>query len=211
MSLLDLAAETIDNFDPKKDSVNSGGNAGLPDGDYLTAVESIEHRSFDSGWDCLQIVFTVLDGDHAGEKEYDRISFATKSKRGKAIPDFILSRSIKFVIKLGSLLGVDVKPEYFASENETDTHEALANLLAPEKGKSVTLHVKHRPNKKDPDNPYVEYDLDATEQPTTMDVTDADLPGDLGGAPMPTDANAPQAPLPTDADAPTEPIDDGPF
>lgn len=210
MSLLDIAANTLDNFDPKNDSVNSG-STGLPDGDYLTAVESIEHRSFDSGWDCLQIVFTVLDGDHAGEKEYDRISFATKSKAGKAIPDFILSRSIKFVIKLGSLLGVEMKPEYFASENETDTHEMLANVLAPEKGKSVILHVKHRPNKKDPDNPYVEYDLDATEQPETADITDADLPGDLGGAPMPTDAEAPQAPLPTDTDAPAEPTDEAPF
>ncbi|YAB13894.1 hypothetical protein ACT5GY_02640 [Lactiplantibacillus plantarum] len=198
MSLLDIAANTLDNFDPKNDSVNSG-STGLPDGDYLTAVESIEHRSFDSGWDCLQVVFTVLDGDHAGAK-YDRISFATKNKAGKAIPDFILSRNIKFVIKLGSLLGVEMKPEYFASENETDTHEMLANVLAPEKGKSVILHVKHRPNKKDPDNPYVEYDLDATEQPETADITDADLPGDLGGAP-----------LPTDADAPAEPTDEAPF
>ncbi|MCG0728829.1 prophage protein [Lactiplantibacillus plantarum] len=202
MSLLDIAANTLDNFDPKNDSVNSG-STGLPDGDYLTAVESIEHRSFDSGWDCLQIVFTVLDGDHAGEKEYDRISFATKGKAGKAIPDFILSRSIKFVIKLGSLLGVEIKTEYFASENETDIHEMLTSVLAPEKGKSVILHVEHRPNKKDPDNPYVEYDLDATEQPETADITDADLPGDLGGAP--------QAPLPTDADAPAEPTDEAPF
>ena len=194
MSLLDIAANTLNNFDPKKDSVNSG-STGLPDGDYLTAIESIEHRTFDSGWDCLQLVFSVLDGDHAGEKEYDRISFATKSKAGKAIPDFILSRSIKFVIKLGSLLGVEMKPEYFASENETDTHEMLANALATKKGQSIILHVKHRPNKKDPDNPYVEYDLDAAEQPETADITDADLPGDLGGDP--------QAPLPTDADAPT--------
>ena len=83
-----------------------------------------------------------------------------------------------------------MKPEYFASENETDTHEMLASVLASEKGKSVILHVKHRPNKKDPDNPYVEYDLDATEQPETVDITDADLPGDLGGDP--------QAPMPTD-------------
>lgn len=203
MSLLDLAANTLDNFDPNKDSVNAG-STGLPDGDYLTAVESIEHRTFDSGWDCLQIVFSVLDGEHAGEKEFDRISFATHSKAGKAIPDFILSRSIKFVIKLGSLLGVDMKPEYFASENETDTHQMLAEALAPEKGKTVTLHVKHRPNKKDPDNPYTEYDLDAAEQPETMDISDADLPSDLTGAPAET-------PLPTDADIPAEPTDESPF
>ena len=193
MSLLDIAAETLNKFDPKKDSVNAG-NSGLPDGDYLTAVESIEHRTFDSGWDCLQLVFTVLDGEHAGEKEYDRISFATHSKAGKAIPDFILSRSIKFVIKLGDLLGIEMKPEYFAAENETDTHEMLANALAPEKGKSVILCVKHRPNKKDPDNPYVEYDLGAAEQPKVVEVMDDDLPGNLG--------SDPQAPMPSDDDAP---------
>lgn len=206
MSLLDLAAETMDNFDPNKDSVNSGGSQGLPDGDYLTAIDDIKHATFDSGWDCLQITFSVLDGEHAGEKEFDRISFATKSKAGKAIPDFILSRSIKFVIKLGSLLGVEMKPEYFASENETDTHETLAQVLMNENGKTVTLHVKHRPNKKDPENPYTEYDLDAAEQPEELDVTDADLPGDLGGAPTP--------PMPTDDDAPAdldEPTNDSPF
>jgi len=203
MSLLDLAADTLDNFDPNKDSVNAG-NQGLPDGDYLTAIEDIKHATFDSGWDCLQIVFSVLDGEHAGEKEYDRISFATKSKAGKAIPDFILSRSIKFVIKLGALLGVEMKPEYFASENETDTHETLSQVLAPEKGKTVTLHVKHRPNKKDPDNPYTEYDLDAAEQPEELNVSDADLPGDLGGAPTP--------PMPSDADAPApSDLDEPPF
>lgn len=206
MSLLDLAADTLDNFDPKKDSVNSGGNQGLPDGDYLAAVEDIKHATFDSGWDCLQIVFSVLDGEHAGEKEFDRISFATMSKKGKAIPDFILSRNIKFVIKLGSLLGVEMKPEYFASDNETDTHETLSQVLAPEKGKTVTLHVKHRPNKKDPDNPYTEYDLDAAEQPEELNVDDADLPDALqSGAPA-------DAPAPTDADAPApSDLDEPPF
>ena len=191
MSLLDLAANTLDNFDPQKDRVNNGGNQGLPDGDYLVAVQGIEHRAYDTGWDCLQIIFTVLDGEYAGRKEYDRISFATKSKAGNAIPDFILTRSIKFVTKLGSLLGVEVKAEHFASENEIDVHEALANLLAPEKGKSVILHIAHRKNKKDPDNPYVEYDLSEAEQPQEIEVSDDDFPGALQDTPTPTDEDEP--------------------
>ncbi|TOY76888.1 DUF669 domain-containing protein [Levilactobacillus brevis] len=194
MSLLDLAANTLDNFDAKKDTVAT--SQGLPDGDYNVVVEDISHATYDSGWECVKLVFTVLDGEHAGEKEFDNLSFAEKTKAGKAMPDFVISQNIRFITKLGALLGVNITPQHFAGPTETEVHEALVNALAPEKGKTVILHVKHSPNKKDPSNPYTNYELDEAQQPEVPVVDDSQLPGALGG----------QAPAPTDNDLP--PVDD---
>lgn len=167
MSLADLANSTLEGFDPKKDSINSGSN-GLPVGEYTTTVESINHQVYDSGYDCVRVVFQVIEGDHVGEKEYYNISFAEtytdkQTRKVKAIPDFILSRNIKFIAKLGNLLGVDVPATVYA-DNETDTHENINQLLHGKAGAIVKLTVNERPNKKDPSSPYKEYELNEVEE-----------------------------------------------
>lgn len=192
MSLLDLAANALDNFDAKKDTVST--SQGLPDGIYNVVVEDISHATYDSGWECVKLVFGVLDGEHAGEKEYDNLSFAEKTTTGKAMPDFVISNNIRFITKLGALLGVQITPQHFAGPTETEVHEALVNVLAPEKGKTVILHVKHTPNKKDPSNPYTNYELEEAEQPEEIDVTDDQLPDALSGAPTLTDNDLPPVP-----------------
>jgi len=191
MSLLSLASDTLDNFDAKKDTV-AAGNQGLPDGEYNVDVEDISHATYDSGWECVKLVFGVLDGEHAGEKEYDNLSFAEKTTTGKAMPDFVLSNNIRFITKLGALMGVQITPQLFAGPTETEVHEALVAALAPEKGKAVVLKVKHTPNKKDPSNPYVNYELGEAEQPEIIDVSDDQLP----------DAMTQPVPTPTDDDLP---------
>lgn len=201
MSLREMAAKGLAGFDPNKDSVEAP--QGLPAGDYKAAVSSIEHRSFDSGWDCFGTTFEVVEGDHAGQKENVNISFAEKSKAGKAIPDFILDRNIKFVSKLGAFSGVDITADDFGGENETDIHEHLANKLHEHIGTLVILKVSVRPNKKDPSNPYTSYDLDQTDQPEAIDLGDDDLPDSL--------QNSDKAPMPTDDDAPDDGEDPLPF
>lgn len=176
MSLADLANKALSDFDPNKDSINDN-NQGLPAGDYVVAVEAVEHHVYEnSGYDCIRTVFQVTTGDHAGEKEYQNISFATKTKSGKAMSDFVLTRNMKFIAKLGALLGQTVEPSIFASGNETDIHDDIAKLLTPGKGTLITLTVTFTPNKKDPDNPYKNYELSPAEQPEAIEIDDDDMP-----------------------------------
>lgn len=192
MSLRDLANKGLAGFDPNKDSVDAP--QGLPAGEYTTTLTAIEHRTFNSGWDCFGTTFEIAEGEYAGRRENVNISFAETSKAGKAIPDFILDRNIKFVSKLGSFIGVDITADDFGMENETDIHEHLANKLHDHIGVLMTLVVTTRPNKKDPSNPYTSYDLEPMEQPTEINVDDDDLPDGLtrGNTPAPTDVDAPK-------------------
>lgn len=156
MSLLDMANTTLDNFDPKKDSIN--GPSGLPAGEYQTVITTVAHSASKSGWDYLALAFQVVGGEHAGETENNNISFAEKTKNGKDIPEFILKRNMRFVTKLGALVGVKIDAADFAG-TETDVHETLANKLVKGKGSMVQLTVIESKNKKDPANPYISYDL----------------------------------------------------
>ncbi|ANZ65549.1 hypothetical protein AYR62_15805 (plasmid) [Secundilactobacillus paracollinoides] len=194
MSLRDLASKGLAGFDPKTDEIVSA--SGLPAGDYLTSVTAIEHRAFDSGWDCFGVSFQVMEGEHEGQTENVNISFAEKSKSGKAIPDFILDRNIKFAAKLGSFLGVDVTDEDFDFDNETDIHEHLGQKLHGHEGLLTTLKVTVRPNKKDPSNPYTSYDLEEAEQPEELELDDSDLPSNMNpnsDAPLPSENDDPFA------------------
>lgn len=192
MSLRNLAAKGLASFDPKKDSVDAP--QGLPAGKYTTTLTVIDHRTFDSGWDCFGTTFEVVEGEYAGRRENVNISFAETSKAGKAIPDFILDRNIKFVSKLGSFVGVDITADDFGMENETDIHEHLANKLYDHVGVLMTLVVTQRPNKEDPSNPFTSYDLEPMEQPEEINIDDGSLPDGLasGDTPAPTDADAPK-------------------
>lgn len=176
MSLLDLANKTMAEFDPKKDNINAGNQA-LPAGEYEMIIENIGHDSFESGWDCLTIVFQVVSGEQVGRKEFNRISFAETAKSGKAIPDFVLDRNIKFVSKLASLTGIPMKADYFAG-NETDVHENLSKALFPSTGQAIKLIITDKPNKKDPDNPFREYELAEAPKIEEIQVDDNELPFD---------------------------------
>lgn len=172
MGLRDIANKTLSGFDAKTDHIIA--SAGLPAGDYTAVVETVEHRAFDSGWDCFGTTFQVVEGEHAGQRENVNVSLAEQTKSGKAIPDFILDRNIKFITKLGALLGVEITASDFGNEgtNETDIHEHLANKLHDKAGEVVILTVQVRPNKKDPSNPYTSYDLTEAEQPTELPADD---------------------------------------
>lgn len=160
MSLAELA-QAMENYDPKKDKINGGGN-GLPAGDYNVIIEEAAHKTFRSGWDCLGFTFKVIDGDHAGQKESVNLSFAETAKSGKAIPDFVLERNMKTVITLGHLMNVDVPVKAFLLPNETDIHEELGQLLRSEIGATAKMTISERENKKNPAEPFKEYEFEAS-------------------------------------------------
>lgn len=187
MSLRDFASKGLEGFDAKNDAISTP--QGLPAGKYLVAVEKIGHRVFDSGWDAFGVTFEVAEGEHTGRKENVNISFAETSKSGKPIPDFVLDRNIKFVAKLGALLGVDITGDDFGYDNETDIHDHLSQKLHGQTGKFVNLEIVERPNKKDPSSPFRSYDLKEAEQPEIIDVTENDLP--WSDAPTPQEAETP--------------------
>ena len=142
MDLSKLAASTLSSFDAKKDNVN--GQAELPAGTYNTILEQAEHRAYDSGYDCLLFVLTVIDGKYVGRKEFVRASLATKKKDGTDMPDFVVSG------------------------NETDCYEKISQALYPYKGKPLTMVISESPNKKDPSNPYRNYDFGPAKQTMQM-------------------------------------------
>lgn len=171
MGLQDIAND-LKNFDAKNDKVNVSNMNGLPAGEYEVMVENAEHKVYQSGFDCFAVTLNVVTGEHASQKEFINTSFAETSKSGNAIPDFVLERNARMVMKLGALMGVEVSPEVFLLPNETDIHEKLNELLHPEIGKMVHLTIKTRPNKNDPSNPYKEYEFDEPE--TQIETPEAD-------------------------------------
>lgn len=174
MSLLD----SLNNFDAKKDSVNSNSNQGLPAGDYTAFIESIGHHTYESGFECFLVVFQVVTGEFAGQKEYDNISLATKTKTGKAMPEFVLDTAVKTLAKLTYCADIDQKElePALVLENETDQYEALDKIFKNAQGTQLKLTVKKTKNKKNPDNPYTNYEFEKMEQPKEIEVDENDLP-----------------------------------
>lgn len=169
MDLSKLAASTLSSFDAKKDNVN--GQAELPAGTYNTILEQAEHRAYDSGYDCLLFVLTVIDGKYVGRKEFVRASLATKKKDGSDMPDFVVSKNIKLIAKLSAQVGLAITPDMFAG-NETDCYEKISQALYPYKGKPLTMIISESPNKKNPSNPYRNYDFGPAKQTMQMPTPD---------------------------------------
>ena len=74
------------------------------------------------------------------------------------MPEFVVSRNIRTIAKIGEMVGLEMKPEYFP-DNETDAYEKLTAAFKPYEGKTLEMKIIVSPNKKDPDNPYRNYDF----------------------------------------------------
>lgn len=169
MDLSKLAASTLSGFDAKNDNVN--GQAKLPAGTYDVILEQEEHHAYDSGYDCLLFILTVISGKYTGRKEFVRASLATKKKDGSDMPDFVISKNIKLIAKLAAQVGLVITPNMFAG-NETDCYEKIAQSMYPYKGKPLTMVITDTPNKKDPSRPYRNYDFGPAKQTMQMPTPD---------------------------------------
>ncbi|MDB7642426.1 hypothetical protein PND20_06685 [Ligilactobacillus ruminis] len=173
-------------WNAKKDSV-SNTYEGLAPGEYDTLMHNVTHAAYPSGYECLNFAFQVISGQHAGEYEFVRVNLADTKKDGSPMPDFVLSKNIKLLMKIAALCNVEIDN---LDGNETAVYEHVVSLFAGHAESPMTMKITETPNKKDPDNPYRNYEFKEYEQPietpqaadpfaeqsTTTDFDESDLP-----------------------------------
>lgn len=181
MGLLERANDVLGKFDAKKENANSGNFTQLPAGDYTASLKFAGVFGENNGFHGLRLSFEVIEGDHTGEQESTVLSFAEKTAKGKKMPDFVLDKNIKLVARLANAVGYDIQDADFAEEEHS-----LSDAFEPYQGKVIELSIEEVPNKKDPDNPYRNYDflpsdVEPKQDPfadsgNTIDISDEDIP-----------------------------------
>lgn len=175
MGLLDAYKNATKDWDAKKDGLNQ--SQAIPAGEYEVMLGKTDHPVYKSGWDCLRFDMQVIAGKYASRHEQLRISLATKTSKGKPMPEFVVSRNIRTIAKVGEMVGLEMKPDYFP-DNETDAYEKLVEAFKPYEGKTLHMKITETPNKKDPDNPYRNYEFSEGKEiskPTPVEA-DTDAP-----------------------------------
>lgn len=147
MSILDtLNAIKQDGFDPKKDSISN--NTNLESGDYPVKLSKSQVTVTRSGRTQIQIQLEVVSGKHKGRTETLFLGFE------KDLPEFVLENNGKYLMKIAALS--DVQFTQGELQTEEDTAEALRRGI----GKQFLMKLNVRPNKKNPDFPYRNYDFE---------------------------------------------------
>lgn len=163
MSLLDAYKNATKDFDAKHDKVTNGYDP-LPAGEYLVVLNKAEHFvSKRSGWEAMSFDFQVVDGEYAGRHERDMVSLAQKSTKGNDIPDFVVARNIRTIAKVAALSDVDLEDSDFEG-TETDVYEKLRERFEGKEGATMVMKITETKNKKDPDNPYRNYEYAEAEE-----------------------------------------------
>ncbi|MGL2258363.1 hypothetical protein ACFIVI_08205 [Oenococcus oeni] len=160
MSLQDIMKD-LESFDPAKDKVQTF--SGLPTGNYKVALEGVAYQipNTDQNFNPYnKIVFEVLDGDYAGRKENMQLGFEEKTPSGKPVPDFALDKNARTLIKLYYVLGI----KFTLEASEFVDGNKIVDQLTPAVGTKLLLNLNVRPNKKNPDYPYRNYDFDKIEE-----------------------------------------------
>lgn len=171
MSLLDIANELDKSgFDPTKGK-EAGSRTELPTGNYLVSFDNITHNA-NGNRDFLMLSFKVMDGKYTDQRENIFPSLALKTATGKAMPDFVISRSISQIKIVGAMCNIAVPNSVFAHDNETEAYEDIVPVLRPGIGTLMNLHISETPNKKDPDHPYRNYEFAKADQPSMPQATD---------------------------------------
>lgn len=110
-NFMDIAMETLKDFDPAKDSVDSFEK--IPDGEYVCLLEDATARVNDKGTNWINLKFSIIQGDYENRLIFVNYYFTEKTT----------ARSIKAIKKLCYDCGFDLPIEAFAS------YEDLAKSL----------------------------------------------------------------------------------
>lgn len=170
MSLRDAMNSVAKDFDAKNDSINKF--EGLPSGDYTVAITKVEDSTAPWGAEQLSFVLEVVEGEHAGSKEFLRIGLDEVTAKGK--PNPMLETNIRMVMKLAAVLGINIPDA--AWDDDSMVYENLAKVFQETVGKTMIMKLKVRPNKKNPEYPYRNYDFEEAEQPESPEVDDDNMP-----------------------------------
>lgn len=165
MSILDtLNAIKQEGFDPMKDAI--GGNTSLPSGNYPVKLSKSNVAVTRSGRTQIHIVLEVVSGEHKGRVENIFLGFESD------LPEFVLENNGKYLMKIAAL--TDVQFTQGDLQTEQDTAEKLKDGI----GKQFFMKLTVRPNKKNPDFPYRNYDFEELPQ-AENEVTFNDFGGDI--------------------------------
>lgn len=80
-----------------------------------------------------------------GEYEFVRVNLADTKKDGSPMPDFVLSKNIKLLMKIAALCNVEIDN---LDGNETDVYEHVVSLFAGHAESPMTMKITETPNKK---------------------------------------------------------------
>lgn len=171
MSLLDALNEVKKSgFDPKKGKeYNAFEN--IPAGTYKVSLDGVTHN-VKGDRDFLMLSFLVVEGKYEGKTESVFPTLTQVTSTGKAMPQFVIARSISMLQVIGEMTDTPIPDSDFDHDSETDAYEDLANTLTPAKGKVLMMTIKETPNKKNPDHPYRNYEFSRAEQPKELPVDD---------------------------------------
>lgn len=175
MSILDALNEVKkENFDPKKDGLNSGYEP-IPDGTYTVSLTSVIHGVWPKSQTYyVRFSLQIVDGEQTGRTEFITPILAEKKTNGQPMPKTVIARSIKTIQKIGAMVGFDVPDKCFMGATESECYEEIQNQFAQAGvfGKLLTLTIKSSANKNDPDRPYRNYNFEMAEQPKALAVDD---------------------------------------
>lgn len=175
MSLLDALNEVKKSgFDPKKGKeYNAFEN--IPAGTYKVSLDGVTHNAKNDR-DFLLLSFLVIEGKYEGKTESVFPTLAQTTSKGNPMPQFVIARSISMLQVIGEMVDTPIPDSDFDHDSETDAYEDLAATLTPAKGKVLMMTIKETPNKKNPDNPYRNYEFGKAEQPKAIEVDESQDP-----------------------------------
>lgn len=174
MSILDQLKKTRENFDPKKDKINSFDS--LPAGEYPVVLQSSDHQA--NPYNKLEearIVLKVVSGDHKDRTEIINLAYADD------LPEFVVDKNAKILLSLAAFTGVELM------ESDLQSEETIANAMKRGIGKQFKMTLKLSKNKKNPDFPYRNYEFDGLSQadPAEQQVSFNADPFDVGEEEIP--------------------------
>lgn len=177
MSLLDLANEVLQNFDPAKDDANQSDNQGLPEGEYDVMLDSIQFQVYESGYEAVAVSCQVVFGDHAERKELININLDPNYVTAKGVALYeeypnLLTTNIKYISQLAFAVDVELEDEDW--QDMVSLAQAFNDKGA--QGKQFILEITKSQNKAKTKE-YTNY-LFAKYADEEIDISDDELPFD---------------------------------
>ena len=148
MSLLDtLKAVKDEGFDPRTGKINDGGL--LPAGRYpVRLLTSEQNVNLNQNREQVVITLEVVSGESKGRQEKLFLAFDND------LPEFVVQQNAKILLSIAEFTGVSF------TESDLANTETTAQALKKGIGQQLLMDLKVRPNKKNPEYPYRNYEFD---------------------------------------------------
>ncbi|MDN6291755.1 MAG: hypothetical protein L0J35_01625 [Tetragenococcus halophilus] len=157
MSLLDtLKAVKDEGYDPRTDKINNRGL--LPAGRYPVRLLTSEHDvNMNNNRERVVLTLQVTAGDSKDRQEKLFLVFDND------LPEFVVQQNAKILLSIAEFVKVDF------TEADLANTETTAQALKKGIGNQFLMDLKVRPNKKNPDYPYRNYEFSELPQANSED------------------------------------------